>query len=79
MIYWSDFLLDQAIGPVLVSSEGSRLSDAQDERGGRIQETRQTQQPARMVGIERLESAFEDKDVGKNESRESIAASRGRG
>lgn len=79
MIYWSDFLLDQRIGPVLVSSDDSRLCITQEECGGRIQETRQTQQPARMVGIESLESAFEDRDVGKVESRESIAASRGNG
>lgn len=79
MIYWGDFLLDQTLGPVLVSSEGSRLVEAQEELGGRIQETRPTQRPARMVGIERLESAFDDKDVGKVESRESLAASRRNG
>ena len=70
MIYWMDFALDEVLGPVLVTEglggfrtgevgQASVEDDANAATGALgsalIQETRQGQQPARMVGQSSLE------------------------
>jgi hypothetical protein len=62
VITWKDFILDDFFGPTLVVPEssdedcretrlGSASSIKEDARSKRIQETRQEQRPARMVGL----------------------------
>jgi hypothetical protein len=77
VICWNDFILDDVLGPVLnVGDETSYASCRVGARIGRpsarngtevvnqIQETRQEQRPARMVGLSELDSnRHEDMEV----------------
>lgn len=70
MIYWMDFAIEETangkLGAFLVcdsTNEKTAGSQSQDEAAGRIQETRQVQRPARMVGLNSLESTLNDTDV----------------
>ncbi len=76
MILWKDFVLDDEIGPVLLfreieqlagsrEKEGAVLRVMEDARKHLIQETRQGQQPARMVGISGLEGVRESMEADK--------------
>jgi hypothetical protein len=53
VIYWKDFAFDEVFGPLLVVSESEKPNGAAGIRNDavvKIQETRQEQRPARMVG-----------------------------
>ena len=66
MILWKDFVIDDQLGPYLFCCEAGADSASimEDARDGQIQETRQEQQPARMVGLSSLDSsARNDRDV----------------
>lgn len=74
MILWNDFILDDAIGPVLLlgsieqltgnrEKEEAVLRVMEDAREYLIQETRQRQQPARMVGLSSLEGVLESREA----------------
>lgn len=81
MIFWNDFLLDDVVGPYLVfededlkcrktpSGRPSVMEDAVGVTETRecvsIQETRQEQRPARMVGLSSLESAQTGMDASR--------------
>jgi hypothetical protein len=61
MIFWKDFVLDEAIGAHLVCNDDGLHSLTVMEDGSRentIQETRQEQRPARMAGLSSLESTL---------------------
>jgi hypothetical protein len=82
VIYWNDFILDDVMGPLLNIEEDnqsypscravrktgrpSTYEGAEDEQ--QIQETRQEQRPARMVGLSVLESTrLEDMEVDRSD------------
>ena len=51
MIYWKDFALDEIFGPLLVVGETADGDPGiRKDAFVKIQETRQEQRPARMVG-----------------------------
>ena len=59
MIYWKDFKFDDFLGPILTFRESDvcQTSVQEDAKtGAATQETRRTQQPARMVGLIDLEN-----------------------
>lgn len=84
MIFWNDFVLDDATGPLLsVEFDAEMLikvcrnrkpgcpSVTEDagqcsENTSYIQETRQEQRPARMVGLSSLDLAQASKDAGRS-------------
>lgn len=64
MIFWTDFVLDDVAGPLLVVPEADSLNREErsddpgvmDDARSEIQETRQELWPARMVGLSSLDS-----------------------
>ncbi len=75
MILWNDFILDDVLGPTLRVPESCReekrfgdLSVRMNAEGN-IQETRQEQRPARMVGLSSHDSAQADRmSAGQNQT-----------
>ena len=68
MIFWKDFVLDEVFGPLLVVSESNELGDLGIRKDAFvIQETRQAQRPARMVGLSSLDSAQSHTDVSRGD------------
>ncbi len=81
MICWNDFILDDVIGPILnLGDDQSSYTSCRVVQNGRpstsngtevvnqIQETRQEQRPARMVGHSELDSnRLEDMEVDRSD------------
>jgi hypothetical protein len=72
VILWKDFILDDVVGPILdvdfddekeilTSCRRKRIGSpsVMEDANGIIQETRQEQRPARMVGLSNLDSPAE--------------------
>ena len=81
MIRWKDFVLDDVIGPSLIldfnecreTRPGSAQSVMEDAKA-HIQETRQEQRPARMVGLSSLDSSPFDMEVDRHGISRAVAA-----
>jgi hypothetical protein len=68
VITWKDFVLDEILGAVLTDSEGSCTgsgSNLTEESRTSVQETRQGQRPARMVGESGLDFVQAGMDAGR--------------
>lgn len=96
MIFWKDFILDDIVGPILAMPEERSKIGGREERLGspdarngasgtntakaEIQETRQEQRPARMVGHSSHDSAQVDRtSAGSNRAETLIKANGGEG
>lgn len=96
MIFWKDFILDDIVGPILAMPEEGSQTGGRKERLGspearngasgtntakaEIQETRQEQRPARMVGHSSHDSAQVDRmSAGSNRAQTLIRSSEGEG
>jgi hypothetical protein len=72
VIIWKDFILDDVVGPVMIDPSDIDVNESEvcrrtrlgstiimEDEHGIIQETRQEQRPARMVGHSSLDSLAE--------------------